>query len=218
MKYLAAVILTLFFLSATNALAAKPDNNPGKGGGGEDFVPIPGLVCIDPGHGGDDNGAVNGDLIEKNVNLEVAILLEDRLEAGGYTTTLTRTDNYITLSNADRYNHCNRERAQILISIHHNGSSDPSIDYSLALYMKKEDVALAQTVVDTVSSGLGLPNAGVSRFASGVLLKSKMPATISEGFFLTSSEEYEMIKNGTRLEDETDALFDAIDTYLTLNP
>ncbi|OGY28127.1 MAG: hypothetical protein A2864_01945 [Candidatus Woykebacteria bacterium RIFCSPHIGHO2_01_FULL_39_12] len=216
MKYTVAAVAAIFLLSSSAVFAAKPDNNPGKGGG-EDFEPIPGLVCIDPGHGGTDTGAVNADLLEKNVNLKVAFFLQDRLKAGGYTATLTRTDDS-TLSNADRYSHCNNERAEVLISIHHNGSSDPSVDYSLALYMTNEDVPLAQTVVDTVSAQLELPNKGVSKFASGVLLKSKMPATISEGFFLTNSTEYNLIKNGTRLEDEADALFDAITAYFAANP
>lgn len=79
--------------------------------------------------------------------------------------------------------------------------------------MKKSDKALAQEVVNTVSSTLNLPNNGISRFASGVLLKSKMPSTISEGFFLTNSDEYTAIKSGNRLEQEAEALFTAIQNY-----
>ncbi len=84
--------------------------------------------------------------------------------------------------------------------------------------MKKKDVALATVVADTVSTSLGLPNYGIYQFPSGVLIKSDMPATISEAFFLTSSTEYDLIKNGNRLEEETDALFDAITTYFAANP
>ncbi len=177
-------------------------------------TPIPNSICIDPGHGGSEPGAINGDLIEKNVNLEVAKMLRDKLlDSGSYTVFMTRdTDVYLT--NADRYNFCNLMNAEILISIHHNGSEDPGINYSTAFYMKRSDVALAQEVVNTVSSTLGLTNKGISRFASGVLLKSVMPATISEGFFLTSSAEYENIANSDRLEQEADALFVAITNYL----
>jgi N-acetylmuramoyl-L-alanine amidase len=78
--------------------------------------------------------------------------------------------------------------------------------------MKTEDKPLAQLVVDTVSKTLGLTSNGISRFPSGVLLKSNMPATISEGFFLTNTTEYELIKTG-RLVEETDALFAAINKY-----
>lgn len=219
MRYLALVTLILFFFSTTAALAAKPDTPPNKGkGSGKDFVPISGSVCIDAGHGGSGIGATNGDLVEKEVNLQVAFMLQERLETNGNIVFMTRTDNDTTLSNADRYNFCNSQSAAVLISIHHNGSTNPSVDYTSALYMKRKDVPFAQTVAETVSTQLGLDNHGISKFASGVLIKSAMPATISEGFFLTNSTEYDLITNGTRLEDETDALFDAITAYFTAKP
>lgn len=207
LKYI--VTLSLFLVLAVPVLAAKP-SSPGRGGDKE--PPVPNSVCIDPGHGGSDIGAVNGDLLEKNVNIEVTNKLSALLVAAGYTVSQTRTDDS-TLSNADRYNYCNSQRATILVSIHHNGSQDANLDYSMALYMKKSDVALAQTVVDTASSQLGLPNHGISRFASGVLLKADMPATISEGFFLTSSVEADLIKNSSRLDQEAQALLTAIQSY-----
>ena len=207
LKYLST--LCLFLLLALPVFAQKPAS-PGQKPGGE--TAIPNSVCLDPGHGGSDIGAVNGDLQEKNVNLEVANKLATLLTGAGYTVFQTRTDDN-TLSNADRYDYCNSQRAAILVSIHHNGSSDSNLDYSTALYMKKPDVALAQIVVNTVSSQLGLPNHGISRFASGVLLKADMPATISEGFFLTNTIEADLIKNANRLDQEAQALFAAIESY-----
>ena len=144
-------------------------------------------------------------------------MLKERLEAAAHIVFMTRTDD-AALSNADRYNYCDSQKAAILISIHHNGSTNSSVDYTTALYMKKKDIPLAQIVAETVSSQLKLSNHGVSSFASGVLIKSDMPATISEAFFLTSSTEYDLIKGGARLEAEADALFDAITTYFTAIP
>ncbi len=172
----------------------------------------PKSVCIDAGHGGSDPGTVNSDLLEKNVNLDTALRLESKLVNAGYIVYMTRT-NDVSLSNADRYSYCNAQKASILISIHHNGSSDIAIDYTSALYMKKTDQKLASIVSSEISSFLGLPIYGISRFASGVLLKAEMPATISEGFFLTNSEEYSLIKNNERLNQEADALFSSIQKY-----
>ncbi|MCH7541519.1 N-acetylmuramoyl-L-alanine amidase, partial [Patescibacteria group bacterium] len=104
MRYLALITLILFFFSTTVALAAKPDTPPNKGkGSGKDFEPISGSVCIDAGHGGSGIGTANGDLLEKDVNLRVAFLLQERLENNGNIVFMTRTDNDTTLSNADRY-------------------------------------------------------------------------------------------------------------------
>lgn len=203
MKWGILAILLLFLLFSPTVYAARPTPP----------TPIPNSVCIDAGHGGTEIGAVNNDLLEKNVNLDVALKLRDKLIAAGYTNIfMTRTED-VPLSNADRYNFCNDQRAAILVSIHHNGSGSPDTDFTSALYMKKSDVALAQLIADKVSTGLSLPNNGISRFASGVLLKAKMPATISEGFFLTSSNEYSLIKNNNRLDQEATALFDGITSY-----
>lgn len=171
-------------------------------------------VCIDPGHGGGDTGAVNGDITEKDLNLDVAKRLAVLLVNSGFTVYQTRVGDQ-TLSNADRYNFCNSNNATILVSIHHNGSSNSSLDYSSALYMKKSDVDLARAVVNAVSSKLGTTNHGISRYASGVLLKSKMPAAISEAFFLTSTAEYNMLNDSTstRRQDEAAALYNGIANY-----
>jgi len=81
--------------------------------------------------------------------------------------------------------------------------------------MKNSDVAFAQIVVDTVSAALGTTPIGISKFASDVLLKFVVPATISKGFF-TGNYEYNLIKNEDRLDDEIDALFTAVTNYLEI--
>ncbi|MDP9374342.1 MAG: N-acetylmuramoyl-L-alanine amidase [Chloroflexota bacterium] len=171
-------------------------------------------VCIDPGHGGSDPGTSNRGILEKDLNLDVANRLTALLRAGGYTVYQTRTLDQ-TLSNNDRYTFCNAQQTTILVSVHHNGSSNPAVDYSMALYMKKPDVSLARALVDAVAGELHLPNNGISRFSSGVLLKSTMPAAISEGFFLTSSSEYALLTdpNSTRGQDEAQALYNGIVAY-----
>ena len=203
--FISAITLLLFASFITPVLAAKPTPTPTP-------EPTAKSVCVDAGHGGSEIGTSNSDLLEKDVNLQVAQLLKGKLQTANYVVYMTREDDR-DLSNADRYNYCNSQNASILVSIHHNGSTNSDTDYSLGLYMKKSDVALAREVVNAVSSGLNLSNNGISRYASGVLLKSKMPATISEGFFLTDNAEYDAIKNGTRLEQEADALFSAIQNY-----
>lgn len=191
----------------------------------------PKSVCIDPGHGGSDTGTSNGtgagQILEKDLNLEVAKLVGGLLlngGYGGYGVSYTRTDDR-TLSNTERAQICNKTSANILVSVHHNGSSDHAVDYSQALYQKRVDHDLARAIVDAVSSsssGLNTTNKGIAQFASGVLIKSDMPATISEGFFLTSTNEYNLLtSNGTtawrdssRLHVEAQAIYNGIVAYL----
>jgi N-acetylmuramoyl-L-alanine amidase len=77
------------------------------------------VVVIDPGHGGIDPGtrAPSGEL-EKNLTLEFATVLRNKLEATGkYRVMMTRSDDrFIELS--ERMQIARQQRAQLLISIH----------------------------------------------------------------------------------------------------
>ncbi|MBE0685538.1 MAG: N-acetylmuramoyl-L-alanine amidase, partial [Anaerolineaceae bacterium] len=145
-------------------------------------------ICIDPGHGGSDPGAVNADfnLFESHINLDVSYGLKWLLEQIGAEVVMTRTDDTYK-DNNDRYTFCNNALATILISIHTNSVVDPTWDGSMALYFHPDDddLVLAQTIYAEMypllkesapDPDLFLPF-GLDWFASGVLLKSDMPAT-----------------------------------------
>lgn len=173
--------------------------------------PSPNAVCLDPGHGGSDPGAQYNGVSEKDLNLTEALKVGDKLTTSGYQVYYTRTTD-VALDNAARYNYCNSTPSAITVSIHHNGSTDHSADYTTALWSGNDDKALASTIASSVSTALGTRNAGTSRFQSGVLLKTNMPATISEGFFVSS--DYEQALLPTRLDTEADGLYNGITSYL----
>ncbi len=172
-------------------------------------------VCIDPGHGGSDTGTSGGGILEKDLNLDVALELRTILSTNGYDVFYTRTDD-ISLGNSARAKYCNSVGASILVSVHHNGASNPDTDYSTALYQKRIDRDLAQAVTGSVSAALGIPNKGITQFASGVLVKSDMPATISEGYFLTNPDEQSRLKDSSRdyRYEEALAIYEGIVAYL----
>jgi N-acetylmuramoyl-L-alanine amidase len=180
----------------------------------------PQTICLDPGHGGADPGAVERKITERDINLTVALQVRKLLEAQGYGVFMTRTTNDPSLVNADRYNYCNQKHATILVSIHHNFFSDASVDHDTALYFKPTDLSLATSLVDATSTQLGLLNNGIAQFEDGVLSKSTMPAALSEGFFLTSSTEYDALRapGSTRLADEAAGIAKGIVNYFTAPP
>jgi N-acetylmuramoyl-L-alanine amidase len=104
-----------------------------------------------------------------------------------------------------------------------NGSSDPATDYTTTLFGKwRKDKALAQTVFKSLSTLPAADGAGTMRtrapysFASGVLLKSEMPATIAETVFITSEAEGRLLSDGTgaRQQQIAGALKIGIEDYL----
>lgn len=80
--------------------------------------PDPFIIVIDPGHGGRDGGASYGGVLEKDVVLEVAMDLRDRLQHRGHIHVyLTRTtDVYLTLE--ERVSIAERMNADLFISVH----------------------------------------------------------------------------------------------------
>ena len=80
------------------------------------------VVAIDPGHGGIDNGKVGvSGVLEKDVNLEVAMMLSDRIAAElGIEVILTRVDDQLIPFHR-RVEIANAAGADLFISIHCNG-------------------------------------------------------------------------------------------------
>ncbi|HET6688397.1 MAG TPA: N-acetylmuramoyl-L-alanine amidase [Rubrobacter sp.] len=189
-------------------------------------TPCSGKVVLDAGHGGTDSGAVNTkyDLTEKEQTLDVANRLKALLERDGCTVYMTRTLDSQTLSNNDRYTYANTTDANVLVSIHMNGSTNPSTDYTTTLFGKwRKDKELANTIFGSLST---LPPANGTgtiatrkpySFASGVLLKSNMPATIAETVFITNNGEGELLSDetGARQQQIAQALRVGIEAYLT---
>lgn len=84
-------------------------------------------IVIDPGHGGSDDGARSGGLVEKHLTLDVALRLEKILQEFGFPTLLTRRDDsHLFLS--QRTAVANKVANSLFISIHfnHAASSDSS--------------------------------------------------------------------------------------------
>lgn len=81
------------------------------------------VVVLDPGHGGAEPGSVNQSLnvLEKDLNLDVSLRLQELLEANGVKVVLTRyNDRLVPLE--DRSEIANRSNAGLFISIHFNSA------------------------------------------------------------------------------------------------
>ena len=210
---LAAVFLAGFLLATAFA----------TGAGAQDLG-CKGQVVLDAGHGGSDSGAVNSryGLKEKEQTLDIARRLKALLEADGHPVCMTRTWDQ-TLSNNDRYTYANTTGAEVLVSVHMNGSSNAATDYTTTLFGKwQKDKAFANTVFKSLSTLPAAEGTGTVAtrtpysFASGVLLKSNMPATIAETVFITSDAEGRLLSDGTgaRQQQIAAALKTGIEDYL----
>jgi len=121
-------------------------------------------VVIDAGHGGKDRGAPGlFGLDEKNIVLEIAKKLEQKLRAMGIDTVMTRTDDtYLTLP--ERAWVANNSGADLFVSIHANSAPDRSVQGTEIYYLSEtvdDDERANQMVIDygnTVEVNPDLPN------------------------------------------------------------
>ena len=103
----------------------RPGFKPPSPGG---IVPGSIVVVVDPGHGGDDPGAIGASgTYEKALTLDAARALKRLLEARGpYRVVLTRSDDrYLKL--AQRVALARRAGAHLFISIHADSAADPAV-------------------------------------------------------------------------------------------
>lgn len=193
------------------------------------------IICLDPGHGGSEPGAVNGSLLEKEINFDVALRLTNLLKADltlAFEVHNTRDqnndglDDNLSLSSRDRYTFCNQKKADIMISLHTNSTSNSSVNGTENYYFHNDDKILAQYLQEAMVSTLwpselqASMNRGIKKAAFGVLLKSKMPATESEPVFMSNTNEAQLLSdpNGTRRQQIAQAYLIGIENYFTYPP
>lgn len=84
------------------------------------WLPVAGrVVILDPGHGGKDDGASHNGLVEKDVNLDLALRAAKMLRDRNVTVRLTREDD-VFIPLGDRSAFANSHPNAVLVSIHIN--------------------------------------------------------------------------------------------------
>lgn len=170
-------------------------------------------LCIDPGHGGSDPGAVGGGLHEEDVTLSVGKLLAAKLKAAGHDVVLTRTTDK-KVKNSARVKVANDANVDAFVAVHFNAAVTERAHGHEVIYCpnSKEGRRLAQEIHDAVVAELDVKPRGVKTdTATGrgpftVLRKTKAPAVIVEVAFITNEEDRTKVDEAT----EHDAIAAAI--------
>ncbi len=104
-----------------------------------------GVVVLDPGHGGQDSGAMVGDLLEKDLTLDIAQRVDRLLQAQGMATLLTRAgDSYVSL--AERAALTNRVPDCIMVSIHFN-EVDKTVSNGIETFYADHQIAAGPPLI-----------------------------------------------------------------------
>lgn len=154
------------------------------------------IICIDPGHGGKDPGAVNGSKHESVATLDIARKVGAVLESKGYEVVYTRTkDKYLTLS--ERCAISNNKGVNAFVSIHLNASTNRNAHgIETWHYYKVGDRTkeLANNIQNALIKSTSATNRGVKTSETLYVLKHTIaPAVLVECGFISNHEESELL-------------------------
>ena len=184
------------------------------------------VIALDPGHGGNDSGAVGSGLKESDVNWKIAQACKAELENyAGVTVVLTRTQNECpTLY--ERVERAVNQGAKVFVSLHINSTERSSADGAEVYYPNDSSYnkaahetgkQLSQNILDELTA-LGLQDRGIkvrnsennSKYPDGSLRdyygviadarEMGIPGIIVEHAFITNPEDNAKLKDDNFLK------------------
>ena len=179
-------------------------------------------VVIDPGHGGSDVGAEYDGRFEKDDNLALAILVNEKLNDMGIDSVLTR-DKDKKLSLEKRCKIANKKKADAFVSLHRNSADGAKgVEIWVGSDMPEKDTALAESILS------GLDEVGISQnrgvkfgYARGdgkdyyVNSHSDMPSCLVELGFINSETDNELFDKN--IDSYAEAIARSIADYIGNN-
>ena len=175
-------------------------------------------ICIDPGHGGGDPGAVGTQpfqLEEKDFNLSLALLLEEELESRGHWTIMTRRRDR-SLSRAARADFSNRLEADLFVSIHANAAEIPAVEgmevYCFPGSATGQNLA-TQVLNEMITMFPDHRNRGVKEANFDVLRLTEMTAILIENEFLTHPAQLEFLADSQNQRNLALAISEGISAF-----
>lgn len=200
--FLFAFALTFSVCDTTENISVSAQTSQGK-------TPI---IVIDAGHGGEDGGAVSpSGLLEKDINLDIALTLKKFLIQSGFEVKMIRTtDTAIYSSSAvtlrekktsdlhNRVDIINNNPDNILISIHQNKFEQSKYKGTQIFYSVNNPLSetLANSIRMSVKGLLQNDNNRECKPAEKniyLLYNSSVPAVLVECGFLSNPEEEELL-------------------------
>lgn len=175
-------------------------------------LPLSGkVIVIDPGHGGVDGGAVGkGEIVEKEIALDIALMLREYLQGSGAFVVMTReTDRDLAPEDMKGYSrrktHDLYKRLQIInkpdhdlfISIHLNAVPSSRWRGAQTFFnpANEESRTLSRFIQDELRKNLGNTDRLARKLTNVFLLKeAKIPGAIVEVGFLSNPDEAELLR------------------------
>lgn len=186
------------------------------------------IIVIDPGHGGQDPGALYGGVKEKDINLDIALRLRGTLNDKGCNVILTReVDKDFYLPNFvlgrmakraeldQRVEMASLYKADLFISIHAN-SYPAGNSYGMETYYPANSPS-AKALADLIQTELKQVQPDNKRNSKSgdyyLLNQTQMPSVLVEVGFLSNSKERKLLQNISYQKKIAEAITSGIEGY-----
>ena len=176
-------------------------------------VTVRNYVILDAGHGGVDGGAIScTGISESNINLEIALRLNDLMHLLGMRTIMIRDDDRSVYTEGttiatkkisdirNRVRIVNGTPNALLVSIHQNNFSDPKYSGAQVFYNNKSNSKeIALQLQSAFRENLDITNKRQPQNSSGVYLMEHIncPGVLIECGFLSNVKEEAMLRDDT---------------------
>ncbi|MED4585565.1 SH3 domain-containing protein [Brevibacillus choshinensis] len=175
------------------------------------------VIVVDAGHGGNDNGATGSSFstLEKTVNLQVALLLRNKLESAGAKVIMTRPDDR-KLTLQQRVDVAIVNKADIFVSVHHNTHPNTATNGSIVFFYNQGNSSkLASLVQNELVKATNYKDLQ-SRFGDYfVLRENPVPSILTEIGFLSNYNEEIRVRSEKQQDLAADGLYKGIIQYFS---
>lgn len=175
------------------------------------------IIVLDAGHGGNDKGFYEGRLKEKDVALDVLLILQEKLQNKDIKVYFTRTDDSQP-DNKKRVQLANSVKADMLISIHTDYTEDESISGVTTIYNGEyfipefNSISLSDMLEQSVAKKTGAKANGLLEATEeDYLIKyATVPAAQINIGYLSNKDEKELLAEGEYQKLIAEGIYDAI--------
>ena len=183
------------------------------------------VIYIDPGHGGKDPGAMYSGVMEKDINLEISKILEDKLSKMGAIVYLTRYGDYDLSVNhtnnrkrsdlSRRSNIINKAKPDLYLSIHLNAEKTGLYRGAQVFYSNNnsENEKLAKLFQNEFKKNLNSFRKYKKDNNLYLEKRIKVPGILIEVGFLSNNSERYLLKKKYYLEKVSNVIVNSTIKY-----
>lgn len=176
------------------------------------------MVVVDPGHGGDDAGAItHGGISEADACWAIATRLADRLASFGARVRFTRNEPEGP-DTSTRATRANEVDADVFLSIHLNTHDEPTAEGTSTYYFggSRAGENLAEQIQEQLVR-LGLRDCRSHDRSYPILRETRMPAVLVEPVFITNPDEAKRVSDHEFLSTVADAIAAGVRRFFELS-